>query len=106
MTSKPSRTCEQLIRDAVARIGGASPRLDAELLLSHVTGLSRTRFRAWPEQPVPADQVEAFERLVADKGLKDGVRSAVARCRKATDMTVTPDAGSVLMESLLAGSWG
>ena len=49
---------------------------------------------------------EAFERLVADKGLKDWVRSAVARCRKATDMTVTPDAGSVLTESLLAGSWG
>ena len=49
---------------------------------------------------------EAFEQLVADKGLKDWVRSAVARCRKATDMTVTPDAGSVLTESLLAGSWG
>ena len=49
MTSKPSRTCEQLIRDAVARIGGASPRLDAELLL---TGAGELQFFA--RRPVSA----------------------------------------------------
>ena len=32
----------------------ASARLDAELLLEHVTGLSRTNFRAAPERELPA----------------------------------------------------
>ncbi|MEE3169639.1 MAG: peptide chain release factor N(5)-glutamine methyltransferase [Pseudomonadota bacterium] len=67
MTSEPSLTCETLLQAASVRIGGDSPRLDAELLLSHVTGLSRTRFRAWPEQSIPADQAEAFEALVRER---------------------------------------
>ncbi len=37
-----------------------SPRLDAEVLLSHVTGKSRTHFRAWPENELPAEQEAAF----------------------------------------------
>lgn len=67
MTSESSLTCEVLLQAASVRIGGESPRLDAELLLSHVTGLSRTRFRAWPEQSIPADQAEAFEALVRER---------------------------------------
>ncbi len=67
MTSEPSLTCETLLQAASVRIGGDSPRLDAELLLSHVTGLSRTRFRAWPEQSIPADQAEVFEALVRER---------------------------------------
>ncbi|MEC7378139.1 MAG: peptide chain release factor N(5)-glutamine methyltransferase [Pseudomonadota bacterium] len=67
MTSESSLTCEALIQAASAQIGGDSPRLDAELLLSHVTGLSRTRFRAWPEQSIPADQAEAFEALIRER---------------------------------------
>lgn len=67
MTSNSSLTCEHLIRAAAERIGGDSPRLDAELLLSHVSGLSRTSFRAWPEREVPAEQAESFERLVLER---------------------------------------
>jgi len=53
MTDAPE-TCEALIREAARSIGGESPRLDAELLLGHATGLTRTSFRAWPErQPTP-----------------------------------------------------
>jgi release factor glutamine methyltransferase len=67
MTSKPSLTCEALLRQASARIKSDSPALDAELLLSHVTGLSRTSFRAWPEREVTESQAEAFGALVAER---------------------------------------
>ena len=39
---------------------------------------------------------DALERLAPDEGLKDRVRAALARCREATKMTVTSDAGSDL----------
>ncbi len=52
-------------RLAAAALGGDTPRLDAELLLAHVTGRNRTQFRAWPEHPVPPEQARAFDALVA-----------------------------------------
>lgn len=67
MTSNTSLSCESLLRQAAERIGGDSPRLDAELLLSHVTGLSRTSFRAWPEREVTADQAAEFDTLVSER---------------------------------------
>jgi len=67
MSSEPSLTCEALLKTAADQIGGDSPRLDAELLLSHVTGLGRTSFRAWPEREVPAEQAEPFMNLVAQR---------------------------------------
>ncbi|SFN34677.1 peptide chain release factor N(5)-glutamine methyltransferase [Marinobacter pelagius] len=67
MTSNSSLTCESLIREASSRIVSDTPRLDAELLLSHVTGLGRTSFRAWPERIVEPAQVEAFEALVTER---------------------------------------
>ncbi|QSP96250.1 peptide chain release factor N(5)-glutamine methyltransferase [Marinobacter salinisoli] len=67
MTSKSSLTCERLLTKAIERIGGDSPRLDAELLLGHVTGLSRTSFRAWPEREVPGEQCDEFDRLVFER---------------------------------------
>ncbi|GAA0849089.1 peptide chain release factor N(5)-glutamine methyltransferase [Marinobacter szutsaonensis] len=67
MTSNPSLTCESLIREASRRIVSDTPRLDAELLLSHVTGLGRTSFRAWPERILEPAQVEAFQTLVTER---------------------------------------
>jgi len=67
MTSNPSLTCEALIRVASGRIISDTPRLDAELLLSHVTGLSRTSFRAWPEREVDPQQAQSFEDLVSQR---------------------------------------
>src|SRR5690554_914428 len=67
MSSEPSLTCEALLKSAVEQIGGDSPRLDSELLLSHVTGLGRTSFRAWPEREVPTEQAEPFMNLVAQR---------------------------------------
>ena len=56
--------CDDLLRAAASRIGSDSSRLDAELLLAQVTGWSRTRFRAFPEQHVSLVQAAAFELLV------------------------------------------
>lgn len=67
MTSKPLLTCEGLLKKASARINSDSPRLDAELLLSHTTGWSRTSFRAWPEREVTEAQAASFEALVGER---------------------------------------
>jgi release factor glutamine methyltransferase len=42
----------------------SSPRLDAELLLEYVTGLSRTSFRANPERELPVNAGWSFQQLV------------------------------------------
>jgi release factor glutamine methyltransferase len=42
----------------------SSPRLDAELLLEYVTGLSRTEFRARPERELPPAAGWSFQQLV------------------------------------------
>ena len=42
----------------------SSPRLDAELLLEYVTGLSRASFRASPERGVPVQAAWSFQQLV------------------------------------------
>lgn len=65
--SELSLTCGSLLRKATIAIAGESPRLDAELLLSHVTGLSRTSFRAWPERQVTATEARRFEALVQQR---------------------------------------
>lgn len=57
-------SCEAVLKEATEVIGSDSPRLDAELLLSHVTGWSRTSFRAWPEREVKATQLACFFSLV------------------------------------------
>ena len=63
MTEAPE-TCEALLISAASAIAGDSPRLDAELLMSHLTGWTRTSLRAWPErQPAPEVIVE-FNTLV------------------------------------------
>lgn len=42
----------------------SSPRLDAELLLEYVTGLSRASFRAFPERELPTAAGWSFQQLV------------------------------------------
>lgn len=59
--------CEALLKEAVELIGGDTPRLDAELLLSYVTGWTRTSFRAWPERDLDTAQVARFCRLVEQR---------------------------------------
>jgi release factor glutamine methyltransferase len=66
----PAVRSSQTISDALhtatvmlERISG-SPRLDAELLLEYVTGLSRASFRAAPEKELPAAAGWSFQQLV------------------------------------------
>lgn len=59
-------SCDSLLAQAARAIGGDSPRLDAELLLSHVTGWTRTSFRAWPER-VPSSVAGSEFRALVDQ---------------------------------------
>jgi release factor glutamine methyltransferase len=59
-----SQSCESLLISAAAAIGGETPRLDAELLLSHTTGWTRTSFRAWPERQPTAKEIAQFLALI------------------------------------------
>lgn len=63
MTDAP-QSCEALLISAASAIGGETPRLDAELLLSHITGWTRTSFRAWPERQPAAEEVAQFQALL------------------------------------------
>lgn len=65
--SESSLTCDALLRQATVAIAGDSPRLDAELLLSHVTGLSRTSFRAWPDRQLTTSEARRFKALVQQR---------------------------------------
>ncbi len=63
MTDAPE-ACEALLISAASAIGGDSPRLDAELLLSHLTGWTRTSLRAWPERQPAHEVIAKFNTLV------------------------------------------
>lgn len=58
-------TSEALLQKAASEIESDTPRLDAELLLTHVAGWSRTSLRAWPERLLTDDQYEVFTALLA-----------------------------------------
>jgi release factor glutamine methyltransferase len=61
-----SQTVSDALHTATTMLSraSASPRLDAELLLEHVTGLSRTNFRAHPQRELPAHAGWSFQQLV------------------------------------------
>lgn len=63
---KSSQTVSDALHTATMLLSRASssPRLDAELLLEYVTGLSRTNFRAMPERELPANAGWSFQQLV------------------------------------------
>ena len=42
-----------------------TPRLDAELLLAHALGKSRSYLHTWPERELPAELIASFEACVA-----------------------------------------
>jgi len=65
--------CDDLLRAAASHIGNDSPQLDAELLLAQVTGWSRTRFRAFPEQQVSPVQAAEFQHLVSKRATGEPV---------------------------------
>ena len=64
--AKSSQTISDALHSATLLLSRSSPsaRLDAELLLEYVTGLSRTSFRATPERELPANAGWSFQQLV------------------------------------------
>lgn len=61
-----SQTISDALHTAVVMLerSSSSPRLDAELLLEYVTGLTRTSFRVAPERELPAAAGWSFQQLV------------------------------------------
>ena len=61
-----SQTVSDVLHTATMMLSraSASARLDAELLLEHVTGLSRTSLRASPERNLPVQAAWSFQQLV------------------------------------------
>ncbi len=60
-------TVADLLRRAAARlasVGADSARADAEVLLAHALGWTRTRLRAWPEHAPAADEIKRYAVLV------------------------------------------
>lgn len=59
-----------LLNEAAQRLasGSDSPRLDAEILLSHVTGKNRTWFMAWPEAELDEISLARFQQLIEQRG--------------------------------------
>ena len=51
--------------------GVESPRLDAELLLSHVLGASRSTILAWPERRLTPKELTAYRHLVARRAQRE-----------------------------------
>jgi release factor glutamine methyltransferase len=64
--AKASQTVSDALHTATMLLSrvSSSPRLDAELLLEYVTGLSRTNFRAMPERELPANAGWSFQQLI------------------------------------------
>ena len=67
-------TIAQLLDEAQTQLTASdTPRLDAEVLLSHVTGYSRTHFFTWPEEQLEAPLVERFHKLVSRRAAGEPV---------------------------------
>ena len=64
--SDSGQTVSDALHTATAMLSrcSESPRLDAELLLEHVTGLPRTQFLAYPERQLPPQAGWSFQQLV------------------------------------------
>jgi release factor glutamine methyltransferase len=57
---------DEALREARLRLAASpTPALDAELLLGHLLGRSRSDFYTWPERRLDAPQLDAFRSLVA-----------------------------------------
>lgn len=84
----------ELLTSALTALGDkpSSARLDAELLLAHALDKPRTRLRAWPEDPVSAEQADRYRALITRR--VDGEPMAYLTGRRefwSLSLEVTPD---------------
>jgi release factor glutamine methyltransferase len=92
----PDRTLVgQALRNAavaLARLPQASPRLEAELLLTEATGWPRTRLVAWPETPLTPATAARFAALLARRLAGEPIAYIRGHQEFWTlDLRVTPD---------------
>lgn len=87
-------TVASLLRSAAQRLeaaGSDSPRLDAQVLLGHVLGRTRTWMVTWPETQPTADQLAAFDALLERRAAGEPVAYLVGRREFwSLDLEVTP----------------
>src|SRR5579862_9823340 len=58
---------------------GATPQLDAELLLAHALGASRARLRSHPEAIAPPDAALRFVELIARRAAGEPIAYILGR---------------------------
>ncbi|MBN1805567.1 MAG: peptide chain release factor N(5)-glutamine methyltransferase [Sedimentisphaerales bacterium] len=80
------------ITEYLTEKGIESPRLSAELLLSHVVGLKRIELYTQFDEPVPSEQLEHLRNLVKRAGQNEPVAYLVGRTEfYSMEINVTPD---------------
>jgi release factor glutamine methyltransferase len=86
-------TISQLLDEAQAQLlASDSPRLDAEVLLSHVTGHPRSHLFAWPEEQVEERLAEKYRDLVSRRAGGEPVAHLTGeREFWSLELKVTPD---------------
>lgn len=83
-----------LLHRAERRLIGTSdsPRLDAELLLTHVLDRPRSHLYAWPERRLPAECIVRFEQLIERRQRGEPIAYLIGRREFwSLELEVTPD---------------
>jgi release factor glutamine methyltransferase len=93
----PTSVAENLRRAALALEAAHvdAPRLTAEVLLAHVSGLSRTQILARPEQNVSSDALAHFDRLV-ERALAGEPMAYIVGHREFCGLDFTTDARALV----------
>lgn len=93
----PTSISENLRRAALALEAAKvdAPRLAAEVLLAHVSGLSRTQILARPDQNVPSDALAHFDRLV-ERGVAGEPLAYIVGHREFYGLDFTTDARALV----------
>lgn len=87
-------TIDQLIRQATRQLAASSPspRLDAEVLLMHVTGLARTALITRAHEPLPPEHEERLQGLFARRARGEPVAYLTGKREFwSLELNVTPD---------------
>jgi len=81
------------LRDAVSALASSSsPRLDAEVLVMHVTGLTRTQLVTRASEPLAREQQERIEKLLTRRARGEPVAYVTGRREFwSMELLVTPD---------------
>jgi release factor glutamine methyltransferase len=80
-TTDDPTSIRQLLEQATRSLNpdSDSARLDAEILLTHALGETRSYLHAWPEKSLPAETAEQFNRLVTRRASGEPVAHLVGR---------------------------